>query len=100
MVDYGFPIGWQLVREVIDNFQARSNWRELLTEHGHYTAEQVEDFLRALSGSAQNSVDAFLEERGEFLEVGIAAMSIVLIHKEKSESLYRENDLVKMPCPL
>jgi hypothetical protein len=120
MADYGFPIGWQLVRQVIDNFQPRTKWRELLIEHGHYTDKKVDEFLTELSGSAQNSVDAFLEERGDFLDIGIAAMSIALIHNEVPEKLYEESDplinwlrnllmhlrgtsfrsLVKTTCPL
>jgi hypothetical protein len=92
MVDYGFPTGWELVKDVIHKFTPRALWRELLRKHGHCSDEQVGEFLSALDGSAQNSVDAFLEERGEFLEIGIAAMSIVLIDKEISEKLYQERD--------
>jgi hypothetical protein len=92
MVDYGFPTGWELVRDVIQNFRPRTDWRELLREHGHFTDQQIDEFLIALNGSAQNSVDAFLEERGEFLEIGIAAMSIALVHREKPAELYKERD--------
>jgi hypothetical protein len=92
MADYGFPIGWQLVRQVIDNFQPRTKWRELLIEHGHCTDQKIDEFLNALGGSAQNSVDAFLEEREEFLDIGIAAMSIALIHNEVPQKLYEQSD--------
>jgi hypothetical protein len=92
MADYNFPIGWKLVRQVIDGFQPRTKWRELLIEHGHGTDQKIDEFLTALSGSAQNSVDAFLEERGEFLNIGIAAMSIALIHNEVAQKLYEQSD--------
>lgn len=86
MADYGFPTGWQLVRDVVHGLTVREPGPRGLRP------SQITDFVRSLDGSAQNSVDAFLEERAEFLDIGIAAISLALIRCENAENLYRERD--------
>jgi hypothetical protein len=92
MVDYQFPTGWELVQKVIEACTGNPMAR-LLMDHGGFTDRQLEHFVKALDGSAQNSIDAFLEARGdEFLAIGVAAMSMVLIRCEISANLYRERN--------
>jgi hypothetical protein len=92
MVDYNFPIGWQLVRDVVENFAKYGDLRALLLNNSDFEEEQLNKYLQALEGSAQNSVDAVLEEQQEHLEIGIATMSIVLIRRETTANLYRQWD--------
>jgi hypothetical protein len=92
MVDYNFPIGWQLVRDVVERFAKNADLRTLLLNNSDFEEEQLDKYLQALEGSAQNSVDAFLEEQQEHLEIGIATMSIVLVKRETTVSLYRPWD--------
>jgi hypothetical protein len=92
MVDYRFSTGWELVQKVIEACTGNPMAR-LLMDHGGFTDRQLEHFVKALDGSAQNSIDAFLETRGdEFLAIGVAAMSMVLIRCEISANLYRERN--------
>jgi hypothetical protein len=49
----------------------------------------IDHFREQLGFSGQNSIDAFLETRQEFLTIGKAAMSIILIRYEKPETLWR-----------
>ncbi len=92
MADYGFPIGWELVRDVIEGFAPNVELRQLLLKHSDFKEDELNSFVGALHGSAQNSVDAFLEERKEFLEIGIATMSMVLIRRENKAVLYKQRD--------
>jgi hypothetical protein len=92
MTDYGFPIGWELVRDVITRFQPNRPERQQLLEHTKLQDAEIQAFVTALDGSAQNSVDAFLEERQDFFDVGIAAMSLSLIDFERPERLYEQRD--------
>ena len=72
MTDYGFPIGWELVREVVEGFAKNAELRTLLLSNSDFHEQQLDRYLEALDGSAQNSVDAFLEEQQGHLEIGIA----------------------------
>jgi hypothetical protein len=92
---YGFPIGWELVEKVVGQFGKNEPNREILLQHGGFAEDLLDEFLRVLDGSGQNSVDAFLENQPRFLDIGKAAMSIVLISCEKTEQLYRQRDVTQ-----
>jgi hypothetical protein len=92
MKEYDFPIGWELVRDVVHGFQPNSELRQILLSEADFTDDEISRFVQALHGSAQNSVDAFLEEQEDFLKIGIATMSMVLIRRENTGVLYREWD--------
>jgi hypothetical protein len=57
-----------------------------------FKAEDLDVFIQQLHHSGQNSVDAFLEYRREFMDIGKAAMSIILIGCENAKSLYEPRD--------
>jgi hypothetical protein len=90
MTDYGFPIGWELVREVVEGFAKNAELRTLLLSNSDFQEQQLDRYLEALDGSAQNSVDAFLEEQQGYLEIGIATMSMVLVRRENTARLFQE----------
>jgi hypothetical protein len=57
-----------------------------------FSADLVEEFARNLSDSQRMSVDAFLEYRSEFVEVGKAAIARALIPYEVPERVIRKGD--------
>jgi len=56
-----------------------------------FRSGDIEDFRNSLERSGRSSVDAFLEHRTEFLEVGKAAIAALLLPCEKEESLFDLN---------
>jgi hypothetical protein len=90
-VDFGFPTGWQLVERVLSELQVNPT-RERFLEYTTFTAAEIDKFLSALDASGQNSVDAFLEERRDYLALGKAAISAILIGCENTRQLYKQRD--------
>jgi hypothetical protein len=56
-----------------------------------FAEEQILAFQEDLAKSGTQSVDAFLEHRREFLEVGKAAIACALVPLEREESFFSEN---------
>jgi hypothetical protein len=86
--DYDFPVGWGLLRAVVDDFGNELQNRKTLKEHFVFSDIQIDAFRTALDHSGENSVDAFLENRREFMELGKLMMAIVLIGLEKTHKLF------------
>jgi hypothetical protein len=76
---YGFPLGQSLCRLVAERFREGADLHVLFLNNSKFSKGQLEEFVTELRYSGQNSIDAFLENRHEFLEIGKAAMSFVLI---------------------
>jgi len=68
--------------------QLDSTLTKHLTELG-FDNEEIQTFGEGLSLSMQPSVDAFLEHRSEFMEIGKAAIACELIPRERPEGLRR-----------
>lgn len=83
-VDYGFPIGRQLVLNIVrscDDFQLRS-----LVDPGDmdlHEGERAPDFAEALALSNQQSIDSFLSKNSEYREIGLRAIALNLLPCEK-----------------
>jgi hypothetical protein len=92
--DFGFPIGWELVDHVVTGLRDGSpvRLRSLLSTHAEFRQEEIDKFSYALDASGQNSVDAFLEQRREFVGIGKAAISAVLIGRENAIPPYSPRD--------
>ena len=76
-MDYGFPSGQQLLEFICEEpFVDRA--KKTLPQLGHED-KFILLFREELRGSQASSVDAFLEHRPEFLEVGKAAMALALL---------------------
>jgi hypothetical protein len=84
---FGFPSGAALKTEIITRLQPRDPWHVLLEEAG-FPIDQIRDFRTALLKSGKRSVDAFLEHRTDFLEVGKAATACALLPRETEDSLF------------
>jgi hypothetical protein len=89
---FGFPCGRPLLLEIAHGISVLSS---SLGDIGHrleecgYDRDLVKQFGRELLLSAQPSVDAFLEKRREYIEVGKAAIACALIPYEREPELYR-----------
>jgi hypothetical protein len=90
---FDYPVGATLFLQVVDYLDPGSNRDELCKLTGHqFNGEQLASFQQALFRSGLRSVDAFLEHRLEFLEIGKAIMARLLIRHEQPNNLWRTNN--------
>jgi hypothetical protein len=85
---FGFPSGADLKTEITARLIHTDRLHSLLIEGG-FESSHTEDFRTALLKSGKRSVDAFLEHRAEFLEVGKAASACALLPREREDYLFR-----------
>jgi hypothetical protein len=88
---YELPLGNELYTAVIQDFSRNSEIREIRNEFFNTTPfnqTHVDNFINALKFSGFRSVDAFLEKREEFIEIGKAIMAIELLKRESHEVLW------------
>lgn len=87
-VPFGFPTGAELFQLVIDQLQSgHAGFNELQTI-SNFDGTSINRFRNALFFSGQSSVDAFLERRPEFINIGKAAMAMVLVTREQESELW------------
>lgn len=89
---YGFPLGQKLCEIVIDGLQRNKPMREELMNTTRFPDHEIDAFRRELLYSAQNSIDAFLENRPEYLAIGKSAMAIILMRYEHHDILWQFSD--------
>jgi hypothetical protein len=87
---YGFPLRVGLTHGVMSWLRQTASV-ELATQFGFDGREMVR-FADALAYSGRRSVDAFLEHRPEYVEIGKLAIAHSLIQREQTESLFGRND--------
>src|SRR5260221_3687649 len=88
-VDFDFPVGKALLNQVVASLRSSSTIREHVLAAG-FSPKDVEDFANALRFSAEVSIDAFLEKRPAFMNIGKAAMAAALINCENTEHIFSE----------
>jgi hypothetical protein len=89
---FGFPSGSGLMTQIISRLsEPNDRMRSLITEAG-FEADAINDFHNALKKSGKRSVDAFLEHRTEFLEIGKIATVCILLPLEREEDIFRHNE--------
>lgn len=81
-IPFAFPSGYELLKIIVSN--THRNW---LIDHGHIPRE-IDAFQTALKKSGRQSVDAFLEHRPEFLNIGKTAIALALIPLENEDRLF------------
>jgi hypothetical protein len=86
--DYRFPLGRDLLVRICAGIRSGSPIRQQLLLCGFSPAE-IDDFGNALDYSGQPSVDAFLEFRETFIQIGKSAIACALIPHEDSTSFMR-----------
>ncbi len=84
---FGFPSGQRLLEMICTQQTGSVNaQKKMLSMMGH-TEKHIQDFRGDLAESGPPSVDAFLEHRPEFIEVGKAAMALALLPLENASQI-------------
>ena len=87
-VPFKFPSGLQLLDTICNTLSSKTSLEfKLISE----CTPEIRDILRfrdALSRSGQPSVDAFLEHRTEFIDIGKTAIAAVLLPYERTAALF------------
>ena len=73
-VPFGFPTGLGLTELVLKGLRERGRIYDMLTTGLYLNASALDNFATSLYNSGKNSVDAFLEHRQEFTNIGKAAI--------------------------
>src|SRR5712671_5186207 len=89
---YGFPTGKQLKEQICNTFSPEGSLPDVFaSEECTLEPEQFFAFREAFLRSGQPSIDAFLERRPNFLDVGKLVIAFSLMPYEKEENLYNPN---------
>ena len=84
---YFFPVGRELLRRVVRGLRKPSTILSRQLQVCGHKKNEAESFSHALVRAQQPSVDAFLERRPEFLEIGKLAIASELILVEQENYL-------------
>jgi hypothetical protein len=98
---FGFPSGYGLMREIVDQLKPHGTQGSRILGQPMLSAlvsagfdrDFIEAFRSALEKSGKRSVDAFLEHRNQFIDVGKTAIAFALIPKEREELLFSPKGL-------
>ena len=89
---YRFLTGRELRREVCSQLTSERAYAEVLRRYTKFKDPDIIAFCNELLTSAQVSVDAFLEYRPEFMKIGKAAMSAILVSCEQAPNLWVDEE--------
>jgi hypothetical protein len=89
---YGFPLGVDLKRLVRECYKDDKPHAVNLYNTTEFDKAAAGQFIAALQYSGLSSVDAFLERRPEYLDIGKATMGIELLMKEGLSDLWKEQE--------
>jgi hypothetical protein len=89
---YGLPLGGELYNLVLSEVKRGSPGLTHLTNTTPHNERDVDQFISALRQSGLYSVDAFLERRPEFMDIGKSAMAVLLVQKENPDALWGGGD--------
>ena len=84
-IDYGFPLGRGL-RDLVCSI--KDDAKAAVIQSAGYTLDLLFEFVGALRHSGFTSVDWFLEERPEYIDIGKAAIATSLIPFENPDKLF------------
>ncbi len=79
---FGFPIGKELVKIIIQDLDPGYPLHQVLTDHG-FLKRAISNFRKALLGAQPASIDAFLEHRLDFEKIGKEAIAGSLLPFER-----------------
>ena len=88
---YGFPTGRSLLLQITDDLIPGTSTR--LRQTLPFSLEHTNEFQAELLASHQPSVDAFIENRPSFTDIGKTAIAIKLINCENPDRLMRAGRL-------
>jgi len=88
-IPYGFPSGKTVLQDIQRKLDPKNpEWIPILLDLG-ITEDQIDKFRWALYYSQQSSVDAFLEHRAEFLDLGKLVITLNILPNEDENWLMR-----------
>lgn len=87
----GYPTGVELKKGIFDDLETDMPCFTALRTLG-FSAKDISDFRWALFYSGKNSVDAFLEHRKDFLEIGKFSIASALLSYENERELFEIGD--------
>jgi hypothetical protein len=88
---YGLPIGSELYQDLISKFGSNTTLRRDLLNLIPLSEKHIENFVKNLKYSGLTSVDAFLERREEFTDIGKACIAFELLSRENLEIMWSSN---------
>jgi hypothetical protein len=86
--DYGYPTALELRDKILDGLVSTARLGKALLALGH-DKQEIERFRIAFERSSRPSIDAFLERREEFTQIGKRAIAATLIPLETASRLPR-----------
>jgi hypothetical protein len=86
---YGLPLGPELRSNILQHYNSDAGLTVHLFNTTPFVRHQIDSFVTALRYSGLSSVDAFLERRPEFMDIGKALMGIELLHGEVHDRLWQ-----------
>lgn len=85
---FGFPSGQQLLQSICRMLSHRRSSAWTMARQAGHRHQIIERFVKALSGSAQTSIDAFLEHRPEFVKIGKMMIAAALLPHERTDEIF------------
>jgi hypothetical protein len=88
---FGFPSGPKLKAEIVRRLESPNDTMKAIAKELRFSEDHILLFRDALKHSGKRSVDAFLEHRDEFLDIGKVATACELLSHEFRSSLFGQN---------
>ena len=85
---YGLPLGSELFQFIIRDFSTNSQIRNEFLNTTAFSQRHVDTFIKTMKFSGFTSVDAFLEKREEFVDIGKAVLAVELLKQESHDILW------------
>ncbi|MBI2471807.1 MAG: hypothetical protein HYV59_11290 [Planctomycetes bacterium] len=90
-IPYNYPSGNKLVEDIIASLLKRQLLFQLCSKL-EFTENEIIKFANALKFSGDASIDAFLERNPNFVDLGKIAITLTLIEKENTGTLFSEGN--------
>ena len=88
-VPYGFPTGLKLTEEIFNNLREIKNSKDKVQStqlaklvYSSFTYNDIVDFYRLFLGAGAESIDSFLEQRTEFIQLGKILIAYNILEHE------------------
>ncbi len=88
---YGFPMGREMVREATTSVSCEDEPLTIagdLQQRGGVARDDFEGFQQAMKAALPPSIDAFIETRPQFEEIGKTVIAYLLIRRETDTAFY------------
>ncbi len=89
---YGYLVGFELKKKICDQLSNDESGLCKMLRSLDFGGSDIPKFRRSLLYSGKTSVDAFLEHREEFIDIGKSAIAYSLIVHEDQETMFKIGD--------